>query len=1048
MVNKGVLTIADQRFTDRGPLSPGFGAPRSAEDRDVIVQRDRSRAHLTTARPITALLQLLLSAAPCAPRLEWKRRAHLGRTDRRAPETGGDHPVSPTVRSLSRGNDAQKEPLRRQQDLESCGRSTRTLFSLLFLSDKEDLSLQFNPSLQVRFDPSAMWSTGVLLLLLAVFLASGELQLETEPRRLPPPERVYETLAHYEPGPIGILFHLVQAFLYVVQPNEFPEGMSDLGQAGVAKQERGCEGEARGSVPLNGGPVMHSPSLLPLHRRVQQQRPLGFSLDYLTLIWAGVYRVSLQSQSSGLSVPQHADQTEWPFVLWTKTTKGLFMCFLFVVADLLVKLAKEKFGAIQTEYQKAIYYEIGFVVCAALGLMFAVLVPIIGIFFCMCRCCDNCGGEMHQRQRKNADCRRGLLGTLLFSTSLVITIGVLCAYAANQNLSSQVKNIRRLVNSNMRDLHTFVNDTPMQIEYLISQYATAKNKVIYDLDNIGPLLGGRIHDQLDKEVHPALDRVLNMAGAMRETKEALENVSVGLEVLQEGTGKLNFNLSLVRTRHQPNAQRPGLPRRGVGRHIRPAVPKHPPVPVPAADRSQLHTVNDQLEKMNDVMRTDLSAIVQKGYSSLNDTPNMVIEQTRSVVESVQGLVDGIGNNISSFSKVFPVQSCLSNFTIAISHAHAKIEEYYPEIDKLDFYRWIGCIALCCMVVLVLAFNYLGLLCGTLGYDKHASPTTRGCISNTGGTMLVALCVLLHSGVGFSIIFSLVLMGVVVDTPYLVNPEWKNFIPGYMYNDSDLELTAESFTCKENKGIYSAMRLDKLFNIFSFLNSTVFTKDVVSQLESVKIDLRGIILLEAEGKQNLVDFSDAGLSEINYADYLEEPRGGLQSSLKAHIGSLRQIHAQQIIPMEQAMSALNQSMRFLERTASDLPNKVLAVLEAIEAAQYLISQNATQLINQETGKYTATIVGYFNQYIEWVKTSLALEVAPCKPFSNMLDTAEIITCSFVVDSMNTFWMGLGCSALFLLPSIILAVKLAKFYRRMDTEDVYDDSSVSGTWHFTL
>lgn len=40
-------------------------------------------------------------------------------------------------------------------------------------------------------------------------------------------------------------------------------------------------------------------------------------------------------------------------------------------------------------------------------------------------------------------------------------IGVLCAYAANQNLSSQVKNIRRLVNSNMRDLHTFANDTPM-----------------------------------------------------------------------------------------------------------------------------------------------------------------------------------------------------------------------------------------------------------------------------------------------------------------------------------------------------------------------------------------------------------------------------------------------------------------------------------------------------------------------------------------------------------------------------------------------------------
>uniref|UniRef100_A0A671WC24 Prominin 1a n=1 Tax=Sparus aurata TaxID=8175 RepID=A0A671WC24_SPAAU len=709
----------------------------------------------------------------------------------------------------------------------------------------------------------------------------------------------------------------------------------------------------------------------------------------------------------------------------------------------------------------AIYYEIGFLVCAAVGLLFAVLMPIAGLFFCMCRCCDNCGGEMHQRQRKNADCRRGLLGTLLFSTSLVITIGVLCAYAANQNLSSQVKNIRRLVNSNMRDLHTFANDTPMQIDYLISQYATAKNKVIYDLDNIGPLLGGRIHDQLDKEVRPALDRVLNMAGAMRETKEALENVSVGLEVLKEGTGKLNFNLSLVRTSINRTLNDPGChdeesdaTTAQLCRNIRQSLSQ---LQI-SANFTRLPKVNPQLENVNEVLKTDLSAIVQR--------------------VTVQGLVDGIGSNISSFSKVFPVQSCLSNFTIFISHAHAKIEDHYPEIDQMDFYRWIGCIALCCMVVLVLAFNYLGLLCGTLGYDKHASPTTRGCISNTGGTMLMA-------GVGFSFIFSWVLMGLVtiiflvggnmeklicepfhsteifkvVDTPYLVNPEWKNFIPGYMYNDSDLELTAESL-----------YRQGKLMFMYSD-----------DSLDSVKIDLRGIILLEAEGKQNLLDFSEAGLSEINYADYLDEvtksylmisaliilfvvyelkepfsvltndispkflvllcvfqPRGALQTALKGHIGTLRQIHNQQIIPMEQAMViALNQSMRFLERTASDLPNKVLAVLDAIEAAQYLISQNATHLINRETGKFTATITGYFHQYIEWVKSSLALEVAPCKPFSNMVDTAEIITCSFLVDSMNTFWMGLGCSTLFLLPSIILAVKLAKYYRRMDTEDVYDD-----------
>uniref|UniRef100_A0A669CLP0 Prominin 1a n=1 Tax=Oreochromis niloticus TaxID=8128 RepID=A0A669CLP0_ORENI len=777
-----------------------------------------------------------------------------------------------------------------------------------------------------------MWKSGTLLLLL-LWLASGELQQETEPRRLPPPGKlnfgyvpagVYETLAHYEPGPIGILFHMVHAFLYAVQPNAFPHGKH----------------------------------------------------------------------------PQSSSR-------WLQHNK----CRPIPPENIVLTL-------------QAIYYEIGFLVCAAVGLLFTILMPIVGLFFCMCRCCDNCGGEMHQRQRKNADCRRGLLGTLLFSTSLVITIGVLCAYAANQNLSSQVKNVRRLVNSNMRDLHTFANDTQMQIDYLISQYATAKNKVIYDLDNIGPLLGGRIHDQLDKEVRPALDQVLNMAGAMRETKEALESVNASLEVLQDGTGKLSLNLGQVRTSINRTLNDPGCHDEDsdattaqLCRNIRQSLSQ---LQI-SSNFTRLPDVNAQLEKMNDVLKTDLSAVVQR--------------------VSVTNLVDSIGNNISSFSKALPVQSCLSNFTIFVNHVHARIEDYYPEIDKMDFYRWIGCIALCCMVVLVLAFNYLGLLCGTLGYDKHASPTTRGCISNTGGTMLMA-------GVGFSFLFSWVLMGVVtiiflaggnmeklvcepfhtkelfkvVDTPYMINPEWKNFIPGYMYNDSELELTTESLysTCKKNQGIYSAMRLDKVFNISSYLNTTVFTKDVVSQLDSLKIDLRSIILLEAEGRQNLLDFSEAGLSEINYADYLEEvthQHNRLQSALKGHVGTLRQIHRQQIVPMEQSMSALNQSMRFLERTASDLPVSKIVL---------------------EFRKYTATIIGYFHQYIEWVKTSLAMEVAPCKPFSNVVDTAEIMACSFVVDSMNTFWMGLGCSTLLLLPSIILAVKLAKYYRRMDTEDVYDDT----------
>lgn len=59
------------------------------------------------------------------------------------------------------------------------------------------------------------------------------------------------------------------------------------------------------------------------------------------------------------------------------------------------------------------------------------------------------------------------------------------------------------------------------------------------------------------------------------------------------------------------------------------------------------------------------------------------------------------------------------------------------VHNVFVFRWICCITLCCMVVLILAFNFLGLLCGILGFDRHATPTTRGCVSNTGGNLLMA-----------------------------------------------------------------------------------------------------------------------------------------------------------------------------------------------------------------------------------------------------------------------------------------------------------------------
>ncbi|XP_032043226.1 prominin-1 isoform X2 [Aythya fuligula] len=834
----------------------------------------------------------------------------------------------------------------------------------------------------------------VELCLLLLLLFCGSTVSEVQPIYKPPPgtldfgfvpAKTYDTGAYHEPGPIGILFKIVHAFLYLVQPNPFPQ-------------------------------------------------------------------------------------------------------------DLIRKVAQQKFGNTQGDYQKpenvvltlqAIYYEIGFIVSAALGLLFILLLPLVGLCFCMCRCCDNCGGEMHQRQKKNADCQRSCFATFLFVASLIISIGVLCAYAANQHLTSQVRGAKKLVNSNFKDLKVFLNDTPAQIDYLVSQYNTTKDKALSDLNNVGPLLGSRVQEQLGKEVRPALDAALTMAGAIRETKEALENVSVSVEVLQEGTERLHANLTDVKM-HLSNTLNDSACSAAQAASTCNIIRNSLNQLNINANFSGLPGVSSQLAKVNDVLKIDLSSLVQKGYAAFNDTPDLVVNQTKNILSAVpyiKNVLESIGSNISSFTKTLPVQKILADLTIYLTQSEAYVQDYFPLVEQYDFYRWLGCLILCCMVVLIVVFYYLGLLCGTCGYDKHASPTTRGCISNTGGNFLMA-------GVGFSFLFSWVLMIVVVltfvtggnveklvcepfedktlfkvlDTPYLLNQQWKNYLSGMLFKNPNINLTFEKVysDCKENKGIYTSLHLEHLFNINEFLNISMYTEDVALRIEHIQINLSKIILLDEIGKENLLNFSSSGIDGINFGAYLTEinksvtkvdllsfandlearadqlPKGALENALKGHANNIRMIHNQQVVPLEQAMSTLNQSIRLLKRTSSELMVKVKNVISAVNAAQLLINNNASLVIVQETKKYMDTIVGYFEQYIDWVKESIAMEVAACKPIANVIDTAvDIFLCSYVTDSVNTFWFGLGGSSIFLIPAIIFAVKLSKYYRRMDTEDVYDD-----------
>ncbi|XP_077877219.1 prominin-1 isoform X21 [Ictidomys tridecemlineatus] len=737
---------------------------------------------------------------------------------------------------------------------------------------------------------------------------------------------------------------------------------------------------------------------------------------------------------------------------------------------------------------KIAHYEIGVILCVIVGVLFIILLPVVGCIFAICRCCNKCGGKMHQRPKENAPFQRRCLAISLLVICVLVSIGIIYGFAANHHVRHRIRKSQKLIDSNLKDLRTLVNEAPQQIDYIVDQFNTTKEKAFLDLDNIHSLLGGGILERLKPKVIPVLDEIQVMAKAIKETKVALENMNQNFKSLRDGSQQLSNSLSTVKQNMQNSLQGPEclLPQvSDICKNIESSLSQLEGNP----ELSKLPSMDTELQNINNVLRNDLDAMVQKGYQSFNDIPKRVQVQTTNIVAEIKKLLNTVGSNIKDATKDIPIQKSLSEFNSHMDDIEKEIKQKLHRAEEVDSYWWLCSLISCFLLLLIVIFFYLGLLCGVYGYDKHATPTTRGFVSNTGGIFLMV-------GVGFCFLFCWIVMILVVlsfvpgvnmeklicepyanrkifqilDTPYLLNKEWKYYISGMVLKKPDIELTFEQIysDCKNNRGIYSTLQLENLFNISESLDIHKHTDNINNRLERLDIKLGGIVLLNEEGKNNLKEFSNSGIDNIDYDTLLAQsktspgkvnlisfsydldtkadrlPPGQLKQSMKSEAQTIRKIHQDQVLPMERTQKYVKvrvdvqKNIKILQRTSGGLKEKVSKILQSLDSVQVFITNDISSVIVEETKKFAKKILRYFEHYLEWVELAVTEKMVPCKPVATAMDSAfKVILCGFIVDPLNLFWFGIGKATFLLLPALIIAVKLAKHYRRMESEDVYED-----------
>ncbi|XP_026210890.1 prominin-2 [Anabas testudineus] len=731
--------------------------------------------------------------------------------------------------------------------------------------------------------------------------------------------------------------------------------------------------------------------------------------------------------------------------------------------DLILQITK---NPNQDVIKEVLVYEIGFLVCAAIGILYIVLMPIVGFFLACCRCCGNCGGKMYQKQTSSIHCRRRALYWSAFITTVIILAGNICMFKSNENLKVSVNQSPGQLSKTVDNINTFITAVPQQVNYVVNESYSVIQKVTSNLDAIGPQLGTAIQQQIKGVLFSALYPV-------RLLNQETVNISAQLTTLNSSLAQLQFSLkvlqnNLTNVRNSINATLSNPNCTGCGS-------KKSELQKLTLDTSiNVTGLNIFQSAVDEIIKINLTSKIKEVENYYDSIPQMVTNDTKNVVQSSKQQLANIEKQVSQFVSNSAL-SALSN--VPVKQVQTDISNITPDVERAEQIRWGVSLAICCIVLLVVICYLLGLLLGPLGLIPRADTTKRSCTADCGGIFLMM-------GAGFSFLFSWLFMIVVLllfllggNIYTLVCQPWSNgqllkFIdtPGLIPNfnlsqalglKTDLSISNIYKDCEQNKPVWTTLHLYELINLDDLLNVSKYTEQIQQQFDNTNMNLSSITLLSPQVKNQLSNFSSKAISfdstavtqqmnnisSINLntsAAVLENLAGtstnsGIKKQLQDEAMALTQlqIYIETIITPQ--VKNLNSTIKSLASMTGGINRTVGEVLTNVGIAQDFLNTNTTQIIKIESRSFLDCQLNYFTAYADWANLTITQQVGRCQPVAGAVDSVETILCSQMVESLNAFWFSLGWCLIFFIPSIIFSIKLAKFYRRMKHSDVYENQT---------
>uniref|UniRef100_A0A8U8CC97 Prominin 2 n=1 Tax=Geospiza parvula TaxID=87175 RepID=A0A8U8CC97_GEOPR len=657
---------------------------------------------------------------------------------------------------------------------------------------------------------------------------------------------------------------------------------------------------------------------------------------------------------------------------------------------------------------QVVQYELGYVVCAAVALLFTVAVPVAGMCFCYCRSRRRCGGRL-RAHRRSLGCRRRCLLACLSFTSLVMLVSVTCALVTSQRVKGQMEPGLGAVPSTLRTLRQHLANVPQGVQMVVDKFEVPRKQISSDLGGLSRSVGLSIHAQLQAMTYAALADLQDRAADLQSSLHHLQIAHRTARALAAARAELEPALRERRRRVVALLDDPrctscaSVLGRAQGLQL-------------GADYGKVPSVEKVLKALAGLPRSDFAEMIRQANGTFNSIPELAVERMAQVIQDLRADLARTAEKVQSIADGFPLPDYTRPASEALAEAEQRSRPYLREAERLERYRWIAGTVLCSIILLILACNVTGMALGAYGLSKREDPSDYECRGEAGAKFLLVGVALafLFSWLLVLLVFATFLVGGNIQTLVCrnwVNQEIYKFIdtPGNLPPSMNLSrqlnlrrdsnLSSAYRECKSGAGLWEVLQLDGSYDLDEHLRTPQYTADFQKRLGDFTAELGAVRLLRSEGRQDLETFARSGLDEVDYGRFQEEMKNpvvqtslpglarnleGLQkmqrnstvaARLAAEARALWHMQNSTVQSQEALVAKLGESVQFLSRLALHLKERVSRTLATTASVEARLPLQAQQILRQELGCFARKELRYFTQYLNWVGQTVRAPPSP-------------------------------------------------------------------------